>query len=102
MNALTEQSRRLLEMLQDGTLSSNTPAEVARKLGWDVEQTTDLLADLHVAGWIVVHEFADRITVSLSSHAVERFEATVPTSLARPVFSRWQGWTVPVAAATVS
>ena len=58
-------------------------------LGLDVDHATDLLADLHVSGWIQVEEQADDILVSLSPMAQERLSAaSTPVTTHRPVWSR--------------
>lgn len=76
-------------MLRYGSGTDFTPAIVARMLGLDVDYATDLLADLHVWGWIEVEEQADDIFVSLSPMAQERLSAaSAPVTAHRPAWGR--------------
>jgi hypothetical protein len=72
MVELTEAWRGVLEALASGQLAWQSPAELADRLGREVEETTDLLCDLDVAGWLEVWESETGTLVTLSPLAAER------------------------------
>lgn len=49
-----------------------TPSQLAQDLGWELSATVDLLADLDVAGWVVVWDRDEGPSVTLTSLAAER------------------------------
>ncbi len=63
---------RVLKAVAGGPLAWSTPREVAEALGDGVEQTTDTLASLNVAGWVDVWEREEGLVVTLSALAAER------------------------------
>lgn len=68
MNFTSDKWPILLDALQQGAGTWRTPSEVAADLGWDPESTTDLLADLDVAGLVEVWERRNDVVVALSDH----------------------------------
>lgn len=58
---------RILDALVGGPAAWQSPAELAAALGEDESRTTDLLAELDVAGWLAVWEFDDSLVVTLSA-----------------------------------
>ncbi len=56
MADLSDRMRALLKAIRANAKAWQSPLEVAERLGWSVEETTDLLADLDLAGLIVVRE----------------------------------------------
>ncbi|CAN5866516.1 hypothetical protein BH23PLA1_BH23PLA1_09330 [soil metagenome] len=63
---------RILETLAQGPASGRSPAELAERMGLGVEETTDALADMDVAGLIAVWEPDEIPSVTLSPLAAER------------------------------
>lgn len=59
MAELSVVSRQLLEALIGGPKAWQTPDAVAEALGLGVEETTDLLCELDMAGWLVVWDGED-------------------------------------------
>lgn len=72
MGDLPEFWRATLAALPRGALAWRTPAEVAEALGRDVEETTDVLAELDVAGWIEVWDRPEGPAVTLSAWGAAR------------------------------
>lgn len=64
--------RSVLGKLVEAKLAWQRPSELAKLLSWSVEETTDLLADLDVAGWLEVWEQEGEPSVTLSALAAER------------------------------
>ena len=57
---LSDIGRVVLQALCEGPVAWRTPAELAADLGWKLDTTCDVLADLDVAGWIAVWERPER------------------------------------------
>lgn len=66
MNFTSDSWPVLLDALHQAAGTWHTPAQIATDLGWDPETTTDLLADLDVAGLVDVRELRNDLVVSLS------------------------------------
>ncbi len=62
----------IFETLVKGSKAWQGPAEVADGIGLDLDSTTDILADMNVAGWVDVWELEHCLAVTLSSLAAER------------------------------
>ncbi len=69
---LSDIGRVVLQALCEGPVAWRTPAELAADLGWDLDTTCDVLADLDVAGWIAVWERPDALVVTLTPLAAAR------------------------------
>lgn len=96
MSLLSEAAWHLLEALHREPTSWWTPEDAARELGWDVDSTADLLADLDVAGWVDVRERTDAIIVRPSPRAQRLLKSRIPARTS----GAWNGsttWSVPVA-----
>jgi DNA-binding MarR family transcriptional regulator len=66
MNFSSDTWPAVLETLMQAADAWRTPAEIAADLGWDPDRTTDILADLHVAGLVEVWERCDDVTVAIT------------------------------------
>jgi len=64
-----------LEALLTAPVAWRTPAQVAGALGRGVEEATDLLCELDLAGWVAVWESPDGPVVTLSALAAARLSA---------------------------
>ncbi|WZO97997.1 hypothetical protein EP7_005049 [Isosphaeraceae bacterium EP7] len=73
MDTLPESCAPLIDALIRSSRAWQTPREVASATGLEVEQTTDLLADLDLAGWLDVWECDPRQgpVVTLTAAAAE-------------------------------
>lgn len=71
MADLSEQWRAVLDAVRSGPVAWRSPAEVADALGWNVDQTSDELASMDVAGWVDIWEQDDGLVVTLSALAAE-------------------------------
>lgn len=65
----------VLNILLEGPVAWRSPAEVAKALGRNDSETTDLLSDLNVAGLVAVWETDSGPLVILSALAAERLSA---------------------------
>jgi hypothetical protein len=72
MLELSEEGRRIVEALVNGPLAWRSPAELASAVGLDVEEATDLLADLDADGWLSPWEREGHVVVTLSVGAASR------------------------------
>ncbi|GAC1469677.1 MAG: hypothetical protein NVSMB9_13760 [Isosphaeraceae bacterium] len=63
---------RVLDVLVRGSIAWQTPAELAAAMGKDIEETTDLLCDLELDGWLVVWDTEADPLITLSALAAER------------------------------
>ena len=92
MPEVTQSWRMVLSAMERSPSVWQTPAELAGRLGWDEERTTDELASLDVAGLILVREVDDfdRPVVALAPRSLDR--AAPPRELAprrrEPALSR--------------
>jgi hypothetical protein len=66
MNPIPETWQKLIAVFAGGDPAWQPPDRIAAALGEPVEETTDLLADLHVAGLLDVWERDDGLVVALS------------------------------------
>ena len=64
----------IMNVLLNAPVAWQSPAEIAAVLGRGQEETTDLLCDLDVAGWVVVWEVKSGPLVTLSALAAERLK----------------------------
>ena len=74
MVELSERWRPVLNALIDASIAWQAPSQIAAALGRSVEETTDLLCELDVAGWIVVWDDPEGPVITLSALAAERLE----------------------------
>ena len=77
MVELSEASRAVIRALLEAPLAWQTPAELARSLGGDLEETTDCVATLDAEGWLVAWDGCDGPgpAVTLSAEAASRLDA---------------------------
>ncbi|MDB5349623.1 MAG: hypothetical protein JWN86_870 [Planctomycetota bacterium] len=74
MSDVSQSWHTVLEAMESGPSVWTTPAELATRLGGDLDETTDLLAALDAAGLILVRE-PDRFdgpVVALAPRGAER------------------------------
>jgi hypothetical protein len=90
MLELTEEGRRLVEALVRAPVAWQSPAELARALGRDLEETTDLLASLDAEGWLSAWELEPDVVVTLSVGAASRLGLRLVES-GREEVPRWAG-----------
>ena len=75
----SELARQAIDLLEYCTCSPGlwqSPSRLARDLGRDEEAVTDLLAELDLAGWIIVHAEGPEPLISLSPRAAARLGVT--------------------------
>lgn len=88
MVGLSESWQEVLEALVAAPAAWLTPAQVAGALGREVEETTDLLCDLDLAGWIEVCDSDPAPIVSLSPLGAERLGVKL-VETGREATPRW-------------
>ncbi len=66
MRDLSEEGRRIIEALIKAPVAWQSPGELARSIGRDLEETTDLVANLDVSGWLTAWERDVDVVVTLS------------------------------------
>jgi hypothetical protein len=66
MQDLSEEGRRVIEALVRAPLAWQSPLELARAMGRDLEETTNLLASLDADGWLAAWEREFDVVVTLS------------------------------------
>jgi hypothetical protein len=74
---LPKRWKAVLDAVIDAPLAWQAPKQIAARLGWNVEETTDLLSTMDVEGWIVVWETCDGPLITLSLLAAERLHVSV-------------------------
>ncbi len=72
MRELTGESRGVVEALLAAPVAWQSPIELARALGRDVEETTDLIAALDADGWLAAWDRGAELVVTLSVAAAAR------------------------------
>jgi hypothetical protein len=72
MNEILDPKQRALRTLIAAPVAWQGPAELAEALGWTLEATNDLLADLHVEGWVDIWKRENQLSVTLSTLGAER------------------------------
>ncbi|GAC1325461.1 MAG: hypothetical protein NVSMB14_17660 [Isosphaeraceae bacterium] len=72
MACVNDYGKLLLGAILRGATVWSAPADLAIELGWDIDETTDRLAELDATGWIEVWERPREIVVTLSSLGAER------------------------------
>ncbi len=72
MRDLSREGRRIIEALVKAPVAWQSPEELARALGWDVEETTDLVAILDSDGWLSAWERERDVVVTLSVAGASR------------------------------
>jgi hypothetical protein len=78
---------RIARAITEGPTAWHTPRQLAVQLRLDVEQLTDELADMDLAGWLAVWERPDDVAVTLSPLTAARFRVRLATG--RHGGSRW-------------
>jgi hypothetical protein len=63
---LSDEGRRIVEALVKAPLAWQSPSELARAIGRDLEETTDLIAVLDADGWLSAWERQGDVVVTLS------------------------------------
>ena len=71
---LNKSERAVLRAITDAPVAWQTPEELASRLGFDPDQTNDLLADLDVEGWISAWEPEGRMVVTLTTLGADRLK----------------------------
>ena len=74
MLALSNRSVLVIETLIQGSVAWRSPAGLARRLGWTLDETNDILCDLDLAGWIVTRDIETGILVTLSPRAAAQWK----------------------------
>lgn len=69
---LTENGRRVIEALLKAPLAWQSPEQLASAMGFGVEETTDVLADLDASGWLTAWERRFDVVVTLSVEAAAK------------------------------
>lgn len=77
MIGLSDQSVLVIEALLQGVIAWQSPAELARGLGWTLDETNDVLCDLDTTGWIEVWDTDTGVFVTLSPRAASEWNATI-------------------------
>ncbi len=79
----------VLNALLDGPVDWRSPEQIAAVLGRDVSETTDVLCDLDLGGWVSVQETDRGAFVALSALGAERLAVRlVEFGPARPFAGR--------------
>jgi len=66
MRELSTDGQRMIEALIKAPVAWQSPVELARSMGRDLEETTDLIADLDAGGWLSPWELGSDLVVTLS------------------------------------
>lgn len=72
MACVNDYGKLLLGAILRGATVWSAPADLANELGWNIDETTDRLAELDATGWIEVWERPREVVVTLSSLGAER------------------------------
>jgi hypothetical protein len=64
--------KQILNALIAAPVAWQSPRQIALALGWDVDETTDLLSAMDLAGWIATWEVEPALVVTLSPLAAHR------------------------------
>lgn len=91
MNELPETWRQILRAVIAAPLAWQSPEAIAAALGWEVDATTDILADLDAAGWLSIWERDDGLTVTLSTLSAERLRVRL-VEVGAALTPRW--WSI--------
>ena len=75
MFELSDRSVVVIETLIQGSIAWRSPAELARLLGWTLDEINDILCDLDTTGWIDVRDTDMGVSVTLSRRAASRWNA---------------------------
>jgi hypothetical protein len=77
MFEIPEAWHQILEALIAAPVAWQAPKEVARAVGRDVEETTDTLCEMDVAGWIAVWDIEPAPLVTLTPLAAHRYHVVL-------------------------
>jgi hypothetical protein len=88
MLELSEEGRRIVEALIKAPVAWQSPVELASAIGLDLEETTDLLADLDADGWLSPWERQSDVVVTLSVAGASRLGVRLVES-GRSESPRW-------------
>jgi hypothetical protein len=86
--------QQLLNAIVAGTLGWQTPQQLATRLGLDLDQTCDLIADLNAQGILDPWETEQELYVTLSPRAAERLNVHL-VQVGRSEVMRWRSWDEP-------
>lgn len=88
MPCLDDPEKRLLNAILRGAAVWSAPTDLAAELGWNLDETTDRLADLDASGWIEVWERSSDVVVTLSTLGAERLRVRL-VEHGRNLTPRW-------------
>lgn len=77
MRELSDRSVLVIDTLIHGLVAWHSPAALARRLGWTLDEISDILCDLDIEGLIAIRDTDRGILVSLSQDAASRSNASV-------------------------
>jgi hypothetical protein len=86
--------QHLLNAIVAGPLGWQTPQQLATRLGLELDQTADLIADLNSLGWLDPWETERELYVTLSPRAAERLNVHL-VQIGRSEVMRWRSWDEP-------
>jgi hypothetical protein len=90
----TDNSRHLLDAIVAGPIGWQTPQQLATRLGLELNQTADLIADLNAQQWLDPWETEQELYVTLSPRAAERLNVRL-VQVGRSEVMRWRSWDDP-------
>jgi hypothetical protein len=88
MVEIPENWKSVLDFLVEAPVAWQSIAQIARALVWGVEETTDLLSDMDVAGWISVWVLEPEPLITLSTLAAYHYQVVL-VELGPEEFPRW-------------
>jgi hypothetical protein len=77
MIEIPENWKKVLDFLVQAPVAWQSATDIARTLLWDVEETTDLLSDMDVAGWVSVWVIEPEPVVTLSALAAYHYHVVL-------------------------
>jgi hypothetical protein len=77
MVEIPENWKKVLDFLVEAPVAWQSAADIARALVWDVEETTDLLSDMDVAGWVSVWVIEPEPVITLSTLAAYHYHVVL-------------------------
>jgi hypothetical protein len=77
MVEIPENWKRVLDFVVEAPVAWQSAAAIAEALAWGVEETTDLLADMDVAGWVSVWVVEPEPLITLSTLAAYHYQVVL-------------------------
>jgi hypothetical protein len=88
MAEIPENWKRILDFLVEAPVAWQSAAAIAEALAWGLDETTDLLADMDVAGWVSVWVVEPEPLITLSALAAYHYQVVL-VELGPKELPRW-------------